>query len=1459
MSTPEEQAARQKLEALQNHGSNEEDVAKIESAGNKANTAVSTATMGYGAISAFGTGGIGGVACYAAPLAAGIAGMMAGAALVDYFALDEKLLDLLGKPELAKPGPKPATVGHAIAHSSPFAGALGGLLAGVAAGALCAAAAVAIVGTGGLAAPALIVGIAAGASAGLGFGFVHSLVNGVFSKAATVTGQIIEGSPNVFFEGRPVARVTDRVMCSKDSPPSRIAEGSETIFINGLPLARIGHRTTCGATIQEGCTTIFADNTTAQYGPIDSQMSAWQQAIVSIAEVGLSFSAIRFRSSKLGKLIFGEPIDPSDGSYVDFRTDFEYPGILPLKLTRVYSGADKVEGVLGNKWICNWSQRLLYDTEDSTVNLEDGDGEILQFALGKRTRFSARNLKAPHYHLEGTRQKAWLFDSRSQQTLIFATTGDNLRIGRLEAIEDRNKNRIDFNYTNGKLDRVVNSDGQAFIVASEDNGRIRTVTREGDRRPVVRYDYDGNGALTDAESLFNGKFHYTYTKEGWLNHWRDGGHTSVDIEYDSKGRVIATHTPEALYNDRFIYNPDERKTEYLDATGGRTIIWFNENNLPIRQQNPLGNVTLNEWDGLDRKLTTTDPLGRVTRFDYDSFGNLVGEIDWAGRITRINYDAYGQPLQIEYHDGTSAVWVYDDRGNLIEAREPDGSILRYSYDDNGRIIYETSPNGASNRLSYDKHGNISSIRNTLGETTDYDMDHWDRPRAINDPAGHTTRFEYDLSADNPRADVSRIIHPDGGEERFSYDQEGLVVTHAAQEGQTTRYSHGAFDLLCSITDPKGYTTKLDYDGAARLKRVTNAQRQTWSYSYDLAGNLAKETDWAGRETSYLRDAIGRVITKRLPDGVEQHIVWDDLDRIVAVETARQRIAYEYDQADRLVRAATFSKDQPEPESELQFIYDGKGRLTKEIQNGIDIAYRYGLSGRCISRRSPSGETSYGYDLLDQLKTLESNGHVLDFTRDSRGLETRRQYRGEGKAPIDAFTLRQSYDPCGRLTSQLAGRERQLTTHERLAEVSRRYRLDKSGRLIGLSDNKRGGSLFHYDPRDQVTSIIQYTGLNKQREAKYSYDELLNLAHSDGQSHRYFDGTVRAIGRSSYHYDVRGRVIEKKVDRDGFRPKTWRYVWDDFDRLVETRTPDGSVWRYTYDAFGRRFRKVCVKAGESGRLQRFSYLWQGATLAEEYKTINGATEVERWHFEPGTFNLLAKETITPGVGAEKAGEPRFYPIVTDHLGTPKEIFDTNGECLWQAEHELWGKATVKQQKTRPGSHLPLVDCSLRFQNQWEDEETGLFYNLNRYYDPDSGQYLSSDPIGLEGGLRTHGYVHDPMQWVDPWGLAGCPKKAIVVGEGMGRVNKAVKDLRSQGISVKKYQTWSKNWPNGRRLTPSEEAAAIARNKRWIKSKIKQGYDIYDIGPDGRAIPSPFYRIEQEAIITNGYPTIKLPGY
>nr|WP_261804217.1 RHS repeat-associated core domain-containing protein [Serratia marcescens] len=62
--------------------------------------------------------------------------------------------------------------------------------------------------------------------------------------------------------------------------------------------------------------------------------------------------------------------------------------------------------------------------------------------------------------------------------------------------------------------------------------------------------------------------------------------------------------------------------------------------------------------------------------------------------------------------------------------------------------------------------------------------------------------------------------------------------------------------------------------------------------------------------------------------------------------------------------------------------------------------------------------------------------------------------------------------------------------------------------------------------------------------------------------------------------------------------------------------------------------------------------------------------------------------------------------------------------------------------------------MRYPGQLYDAESGLYYNRYRYYDPELGQYLSPDPIGLAGGIRPQGYVHNPLEWIDPLGLAGC---------------------------------------------------------------------------------------------------------
>lgn len=103
------------------------------------------------------------------------------------------------------------------------------------------------------------------------------------------------------------------------------------------------------------------------------------------------------------------------------------------------------------------------------------------------------------------------------------------------------------------------------------------------------------------------------------------------------------------------------------------------------------------------------------------------------------------------------------------------------------------------------------------------------------------------------------------------------------------------------------------------------------------------------------------------------------------------------------------------------------------------------------------------------------------------------------------------------------------------------------------------------------------------------------------------------------------------------------------------------------------------------------------------------------------------------------------------------------------------------------------------------------------------------------------------------------KAIVVGETMPDIKTVAKQLQSEGINAKWYQAWGKNFPSERRMTEEELNAALARNQRWIDSKIKQGYTIYDIGIDPKKLESqrsPFYKLEQERLQKYNYPTIDI---
>jgi RHS repeat-associated protein len=109
----------------------------------------------------------------------------------------------------------------------------------------------------------------------------------------------------------------------------------------------------------------------------------------------------------------------------------------------------------------------------------------------------------------------------------------------------------------------------------------------------------------------------------------------------------------------------------------------------------------------------------------------------------------------------------------------------------------------------------------------------------------------------------------------------------------------------------------------------------------------------------------------------------------------------------------------------------------------------------------------------------------------------------------------------------------------------------------------------------------------------------------------------------------------------------------------------------------------------------------------------------------------------------------YQVRTDHLGTPLELVNAANNVVWRAHYESFGNAVIEDDVDGDGNH---IEFNVRLPGQYYDAESGLSYNLHRYYDPTTGRYVTSDPIGLRGGINTYAYVrNNPLRYTDPKGL------------------------------------------------------------------------------------------------------------
>ncbi|MFI7609441.1 DUF6531 domain-containing protein, partial [Micromonospora sp. NPDC049366] len=781
------------------------------------------------------------------------------------------------------------------------------------------------------------------------------------------------------------------------------------------------------------------------------------------------------------------------------------------------------------------------------------------------------------------------------------------------------------------------------------------------------------------------------------------------------------------------------------------------------------------YDEQGRLVEVDNASGRAVRFRYDDAGRVTGWLDRNGVEYRYTYDASGRCVRTEGADGfLNGALAYDPDEYTTTYTDSLGNVTVYRLDDLRHVASETDPLGNTTRYEWGRYNQLLSRTDPLGRTTRYEYDADGQLRTVIRPDGTEAEvtsgrdavpptvavragdrvltrsydtlpdptvsqvgvaepFDYDrLRADDPVRDAAlagSLTHRVGARgrvERVRYDDEGNPVERTGAAGQVSRTEYGPFDLVLATVDAGGARTSYEYDTELRLTRVTNPRGLQWRYTYDAAGRLVEESDFNGRVRRYEYDAAGQLVRSVNGLGEVTEYDHDVLGNVVERRTASGSTRYRYDAVGRLVAAES-------ADAELVIERDGQGRVVAHTTNGRTLSFRYDDRTGTRHRRTPAGaESVWAYDPFGNLESLVTAGHKLGFRHDWQGRELGRSLDGR-------VVLEQAF-----------GTDRQLTT-QLLPGLRRRFDYRADGLLSGVEDDVTGRIDFALDAAGRVVGVH---GVDRHEE--YRYDEAGNLASArvSGLPHcgdlRYAGNLVIEAGAVRYRYDAEGRMVRRTLTDPAGADRTWHFEWDAHDRLVVVLTPAGDRWRYRYDPLGRRIAKLRYTASDdTNPVERVDFVWDGTLLVEQAHTDeHGRTRVTTWEYHPQEQHPVA-QSVRDEISA------RFFAIVTDLVGTPTDLVDPDGHLAWRNDTSLWGASTAE-----PGL------TPLRFPGQYLDPETGLHYNVYRYYDPVSGRYVSQDPLGLAPAPDPAGYVPNPYAASDPLGLICTAGSASQIPASLG---------------------------------------------------------------------------------------------